>query len=59
MFGTIDRAVLPAGATKSYLQMGETALDETLYVVVYQFVDSVEKSEYLAILLEEVNDRLV
>ena len=59
MFGTVNRAVLSAGATKSYLQMGETALDETFYVVVYQFVDSAEESKYLAILLEEVNDRLV
>ena len=39
-FGGIDGAVLPAGAAKSDLQMGETALQKTLHVVVNEAIDA-------------------
>lgn len=39
-FGGIDGAMLPAGAAKSDLQMGETALQETRHMVVNQAINA-------------------
>jgi len=59
MFGTIDRTVLPAGATEGHLQIGKVPLDEPLHMMVHESTDGVEEGEDLAILLEKLNDGLV
>lgn len=59
VLGAIDRTVLTAGTTESDLQMGEVALDKALHVMVDKGIDRVEEGEYLAVLLEEVDDGLV
>ena len=59
VLGTIDGTVLTAGATESHLEVGEIALDEPLYMMVDKGIDGVQEREYLAVLLEEVDDGLV
>lgn len=59
MFGAIDRPVLTAGTAESDLQMLKTALYKTFYVVIYQFVNRLEKSQYLAVGLKEIYHRLI
>lgn len=59
MLGTIDGTVLTAGATEGHLQVGEIALDEPLYMMVDKGIDGFQEREYLAVLLEEVDDGLV
>ena len=59
MLRTIDRAVLPAGTAEGHLQVSEIAFNKPLYVMVYQPIHRIEEGEYLAVLLEEVNDGLV
>ena len=52
-FGGIDGAVLPACASESDLQVGKTALQKTLYVVVNEAIDTLQEGQYLAVLLGE------
>ena len=59
MLGTIDRTMLPTRATESHLQIREVAFDEARYMMVDEGIDRVEEGEYLAVLLEEVDDWLV
>ena len=59
VLGTIDRTVLSAGTTESDLQVDEIALDEPLHMMVDKGIDGVQEGEYLAVLLEEVDDGLV
>jgi hypothetical protein len=59
MFGAIDGAVLTARTTESDLHMREVAFEETLYMMVHEPIDRLQESKYLAVFLEEVNNRLV
>ena len=59
MFGAIDRTVLSARTTESHLEMTEIAFNEPLYVMIYKCIHRLKESQYLAVLLEEVDDRLV
>ena len=59
MFGAIDGAMLTAGATKGDLEVGEAAFEEALDVMIYQSVNGLEETEYLAVGFEEINDRLI
>lgn len=59
VFGAIDGAMLTTGAAKGDLEVGEAALEEALDVMIYQPVNGLEETEYLAVGFEEVNDRLV
>lgn len=59
VFGAIDGAVLTAGAAEGDLEVGEAALEEALYVMIYQPVNGLEETEYLAVSFEEVDDGLV
>lgn len=59
VLGAIDRTVLTAGATERHLQVGEIALEEPLHVMVDKGIDGVQEGEYLAVLLEEVDDGLI
>ena len=59
MFGAIHGTVLPAGTAECDLQMLETALYKTLYMVIYQFVNRLEKSQYLAVGFQKIYYRLI
>ena len=59
VLGAIDGTVLTAGATERHLQVGEIALDEPLHVMVDKGIDGFQEGEYLAVLLEEVDDGLI
>jgi hypothetical protein len=59
VFGAIDGAVLAAGAAEGDLEVGEAALEEALDVMIYQPVNGLEETEYLAVGFEEVDDGLV
>ena len=59
MFGTIDRTVLPARTTESDLQVGKIPLDKALYVMVNEGIDGVQKRQYLTVLLQKIDDRLI
>ena len=58
-FGAIDAAMLSARAAKANLQMREVALQITLYVRIHEFIHAIEEREDLAILLQEIDDRLI
>ena len=45
MLGGIDRAMLSAGASEGEHQVGESALQITLYVGIGQPIDTVEEGE--------------
>ena len=59
MFGTIDRTVLTSRTTESDLKMAKIALNKPLHMMIYQRVHGVQERQYLAIRLQEVDDRLV
>ena len=59
VLGAIDGAVLAASTAESHLEVGEVALDKALHVMVDKGIDRVEEGEYLAVLLEEIDDRLI
>ena len=59
VFGTIHGAMLPARTTERHLEMREIALDETLDVRVRKRIDALQEREYLTILLQKINYRLV
>jgi hypothetical protein len=59
VFGAIDGAVLAAGAAEGDLEVGEAAFEEALDVMIYQPVNGLQETEYLAVGFEEINDRLV
>lgn len=59
VFGAIDGAVLAAGAAEGDLEVGEAAFEEALDVMIYQPVNGLEETEYLAVGFEEVDDGLV
>jgi hypothetical protein len=59
VFSAIDGAVLAAGAAEGNLEVGEAALEEALYVMIYQPVNGLQETEYLAVGFEEVDDGLV
>ena len=42
MFCTIDRTVLPARTAEGHLQVGKTSFEETLHMVVYQFIHRIQ-----------------
>ena len=59
VLGAIDGAVLAASTAESHLEVGEVALDKALHVMVDKGIDGLKEGEYLAVLLEEVDDGLV
>ena len=59
MFGTIDRSVLPTGATEGHLEVGEIPFDIALYMMVHQGINRLQEGQYLTVIFKEVNDRLV
>jgi hypothetical protein len=59
VFGAIDGAVLTAGAAEGDLEVGEAAFEEALDVMIYQPVNRLQETEYLAVGFEEVDDGLV
>lgn len=59
VFGAIDGAVLTTGAAEGDLEVSEAALEEALYVMIYQPVNGLQETEYLAVGFEEVDDGLV
>ena len=59
VFGAIDGAVLAAGAAEGNLEVGEAAFEEALDVMIYQSVNGLQETEYLAVGFEEVDDGLV
>ena len=59
VLGTIDGAVLATGATESDLEIGKIALDEALRMMIHEGIDGLQERQYLAVLLEEVNDGLI
>lgn len=59
MLGRINAAVLAACASEGEHQVGESAVDISLYVCVGKLVYAVEEGEYLSVVLKEADDRLV
>lgn len=59
VLGTIDAAMLSAGAAETEHQMGKTALDITGRMLVGQSIDVVEKLQYLPVVFEKPDDRLI
>ena len=59
VLGAVGGAVLAAGAAETDLQMRETAGKEALHVRIDQGIDMVEETQDLAVLLEEIDHRLV
>ena len=59
MLGTIDGAVLTAGATETYLKIGETSFNPTLGMEIDNGIDMREELKYLAVLFKEVDDGTV
>lgn len=55
----IDRAVLPARAAKTDLQVGESSLQIPLDMVAEQRIELVQERQNLAIPLQEIDDRLI
>ena len=51
--------MLAACASEGEHQVGESAVDISLYVCVGKLVYAVEEGEYLSVVLKEADDRLV
>ena len=56
MLGSIDRTMLATCAAKADRKIGKTSLYVTLHAGIYQGIDMIQESEYLAIFLEELDD---
>ena len=59
MLGTIDRTMLPTRATESYLEVREVTFDEARRMMIDEGINGLQESQYLAVLLQKINDRLV
>ena len=59
MFSTIDGAMLSACTAERDLQMAKITFDKALNMMVYEFIHGVQKSEYLSVLLQKINDGLI
>ena len=59
MLGTIDGAVLTAGATEADLKVGKATFNPTLGMEIDNGIDMREELKYLAILFKEVDDGTV
>ena len=59
MLGRIDRAVLSTRTAKREHQRGEATLDISLHMVIGQPIDTLQERQYLTIVLQEADDRLV
>lgn len=59
MFGTIDRAVLSAGAAEGDLEVSEIALYEACHMMIDEGIDRIEEGKDLAIRFEKIDDGLV
>ena len=59
MLGGIHRTVLAARAAEGEHQTGEATLDVTTHMGIGQLIDTVQEGQYLTVIFEEVNDRLV
>jgi len=55
----VDRPVLSAGTPEGDHQVSKSSVDVALHVPVNEWVDIVEERGYLAILLQEFDDRFV
>lgn len=51
--------MLPAGTTKRDLHMFKIALYEPRYMVVHQGINGLQESQYLAVLHQEIDHRLI
>ena len=51
--------MLTTRATETELQGGESSLDITTYMMVCQRIDMIQELQYLSIILQETDDRLV
>ena len=51
--------MLTAGATKTEHQRGESALDISVHVMIGQCIDMIQELQYLAIILQESDDRFI
>ena len=59
MLCRIDRAMLTTSTTETELKMSETTLHVATYMGICQFVNAVEESQDLTIILKKSNDRFV
>lgn len=59
MLGAINRTVLSARATERHLQIGKIALNKPRYMMINKRIHGIQESQYLAVVLQEVNDRLI
>ena len=59
MLGGIDRTMLTTCAAKANRKIGKTSLYVTLHAGIYQGIDMIQESEYLAIFFEELDDWFV
>ena len=59
MLRTIDAAVLTTSAAEREHEGREAALDVAAHVGIGQSIDAFEEGQYLAIVLQETDDRLV
>ena len=59
MLGRIDGAMLASRATKGEHQRGEAALDISAHMSIGEFINRIEEGEYLTIVLQKSDDRIV
>ena len=59
MLSTIDAAVLTTRTTETEHQGGEPTLNITTHMGIGQFINAVEESKYLTVVLEETDDGFV
>ena len=59
MLGRINAAMLATRASEREHQRRKATLDVATYMCIGQFVDTIKEREYLTIIFQETNDRLV
>ena len=59
MLGGINAAMLTTSTSETEHQRCESSLDIPAYVVVGKFIDAVEEGEYLSVILQKSDNRLV
>ena len=59
LLGRIHRSVLPTRASKADHQIAESSVDIALYGSIHQRISRVKEGENLAIVFEELDDRLI
>ena len=59
MLRTIHRTVLSTGTTERHLQIRKITLYEPRYIMVHKRIQGLQESQYLAILLQKIDNRLI